>query len=268
MPTSKHRRRFFVYNELIIMSRFGKQLIYGFFYLLILALLGVWVYFAFLRPAASCTNGRQDGGEEGVDCGGVCANACLPAGLSELQVTDTNVFHPGNGITSVLAKIQNPNLRTAASFDYTLKFYDLNGEPVLTRSGSSYIYAGEVKYLTDFVSGGAADGAKSAELTISSPRWLPDSEFSKPQAVILSRTATLGEAGIQVSGKLANRDTLTLSRLEVGAVFYGRYNYAVGVSKTEIDSVLPNETRDFVIAHPPIAGVDLSRTEYFVSVPR
>ncbi len=251
------------------MSRFGKQLIYGFLYLLILVLLGIWVYFAFLRSAASCTNGRQDSGEEGVDCGGVCVAACLPAGLSELQVTDTKVFHPGSGITSVLAKIQNPNLQTAASsFDYTLKFYDPDDKLLLTRSGSSYVYAGEVKYLTDFISGGAADGAESVELTISPPRWLPDSEFSKPQAVILSRTATLGEAGIQVSGKLANRDTLTLSRLEVGAVFYGRYNYAVGVSKTEIDSVLPNETRDFVIAHPPIAGVDLSRTEYFVSVPR
>lgn len=251
------------------MSRLVKQLIYGSFYLAILALIGIWAYFAFIRPAPSCTNGRQDSGEEGVDCGGICPVSCLPAGLADLQVTETKIFHPSSGITSVLAVIRNSNLDTAAdSFNYTLQLFDLNNNLVLTRSGTSYIYAGEIKYLTDFISAGAADAARSAELSISSPSWLPEAEFSKPQAVILSRTAEAGENGIQVSGKLANRDTLLLPVVEVGAIFYDRYGYEVGVSKTEVDNLAPNEARDFVIAHPAITGADLSRTEYFVSARR
>ena len=67
------------------MPRLAKQLAYGCLFLAVFAAGTGLLYLAFL-PQQSCTNDRHDWGEEGVDCGGACARACLPAELRRLEV--------------------------------------------------------------------------------------------------------------------------------------------------------------------------------------
>ena len=59
-------------------------------------------------PVDPCTNGVQDPGEEGVDCGGTCPDACpvnnvLPSSIDEDTTLDSSIAYQLNGTLSVNA---------------------------------------------------------------------------------------------------------------------------------------------------------------------
>src|SRR3989304_2614562 len=77
-----------------------------------------------LQPAPSCFDGKQNGDESGVDCGGSCALFC-PNEVREPAVRFARVFPVTGNFYNALALVENQNpeagLRSAA---YEFKFYD------------------------------------------------------------------------------------------------------------------------------------------------
>ena len=65
-------------------TRFVKQLLFGGIFLAIIGGIGWW-FFRLAVPAPSCTDGIQNGQEEGLDCGTVCGKSC-PAPVQSLTV--------------------------------------------------------------------------------------------------------------------------------------------------------------------------------------
>lgn len=104
-----------------------RQLIYGG----IVALFFVLVFAAPILSrtilGASCTDGRQNGSETGVDCGGACALLC-PNTASEPRTIWQRVFMEGGGIASAVLYAENQN-KNAGAFDapYQVKVYDSFG---------------------------------------------------------------------------------------------------------------------------------------------
>src|SRR3989338_2324993 len=92
-----------------------KQIVYGLFYLVILGAILYAAYLTWLKPAPSCFNGFKDAGEEGIDCGGIFARACMSSGLSEMEVVVIpKIFPPTQTSISVIAQFQNKNAAFAA----------------------------------------------------------------------------------------------------------------------------------------------------------
>ncbi len=58
------------------------------------------------------------------------------------------------------------------------------------------------------------------------------------------------------------------SHILVVAVFYGANGVPMGASQTVIDSIAPNETRDFSVVYPATPGLDPSLTKAFAYVLR
>src|SRR3989338_2478060 len=144
------------------MTRSGKQIIYGSVYALILLGLAAWIFLSVSDTEPSCTNGRRDEGEKGVDCGGVCRNICLPSDLRALRTSgEPKIFQPAPGRVSVLYELENPNQEFAArSFAYNLELPDASGEAPASRSGSSYLYAGDRRRVAEVLDIAAATSAK------------------------------------------------------------------------------------------------------------
>ena len=71
-------------------SRFLKQFIYGVLYLGILSGLSYGVY-AFVVRQPNCTDGRQNQGESGIDCGGPCTS-CELRQLKPIEIRSARVF--------------------------------------------------------------------------------------------------------------------------------------------------------------------------------
>lgn len=252
------------------MNRLIKQLVYGFFYLMVFGGVVVFAYYFLIRPAPSCFDGKQNQDEAGVDCGGVCAKVCIPIDNRPIEtVIPAQGFAPAPGIFAVIARIQNPNLTVgAATFSYEFTIYDTQDHQ-FHLSGKSYAYAGEAKYITALVTDGSIPVSpvriSHIDTTISNVVWVSAGQFVKPVLRLQDFTTTVEADRIRVDGKIINDDPLVLSRVPVIAFFYGRFNQLVGFAQTTVDAVGPNETRPFTLIHPLLPDFISSSTQVVVT---
>ena len=247
-----------------------KQVLYGSLYLAILVGVGALAYGRFITSTARCVNDRIDKGEEGIDCGGICANACIPSDVRTIELIDNvRMFHASPRTLEMMARIQNANSDFAAkSFRYRFDVKGSDGTVVDTVYGESFIYAGEVKYLV-VVKTNVAYTPATADLTIESPDWIGSGEYKRPSlsGVQDQRVETTANT-ISVSGKATNKDVVRVAALRATALFYDDLGIPVGVSETEIGSIGPEETAEFTILHPAIPNASLSRTQVILTAAR
>jgi hypothetical protein len=212
-------------------------------------------------------NNRQDAGEEGLDCGGVCAKVCLPQDLKPLEVVGVIVRRPAPGFVTIVGKVQNPNGALAVrEMSYQFEFYDAEGKAVRTSpSRSMFLYAGEVRYVPLYEADGAIPEGGAVDLVLGEPTWAKASEFQRPDVAVVERTVQAAESGLTVVGRITHRDTVRIPRATVIALFYDPAGRSpLGVSETTLTGLLPGETREFAIVHPPIEGYDPARLELVV----
>ncbi len=91
---------------------------------------------ATLHHTPSCTDGIQNQGEQGVDCGGPCPYLCS-ANENPPTVLFTALVGNGQGRTDVIAEIENKNTDAAAkNVPYTIALYNASHVLVRDISGS------------------------------------------------------------------------------------------------------------------------------------
>src|SRR4030042_1047573 len=128
--------------------RLLKQIIYGVGYLAVFFLIGFLIYNSHFKPAPTCFDGKQNQNETCVDCVGPCAS-CEIRTLSPLEAIQIKRFS-GDNQAVVTAEVKNPNLNWGADqFSYTFDVYGKNGAKIKSIAKTSFIYAGEIKYLLE-----------------------------------------------------------------------------------------------------------------------
>jgi hypothetical protein len=250
-----------------------KQAIYGAVYAVVAIVVITYVYFWLVKPAASCFDGIQNQGEAGVDCGGPCAQVCLPANLQKISVLGgVQVFnpHPASSALPIryalLAQVANSNSGLAArSFDYRFDLYNATGTVIQSVTGRSFAYAGEVKYL--FVPDVSAPAPVSrATLTVMDPDWAAAAtlgivpQFGNPLPVTAS---IISSSTVTVSGRITNSDVSAFNNVLVVAILRGPGNVVVGASQTVIDHIAPNETQTFSVMYPAGPAIDPQLTQLY-----
>jgi len=118
--------------------RTRRQLFYSILVLLVMIL--PVVLFLYIRtPRASCTDGKQNQDELGIDCGGVCAKVCVQETKNLITLwSRTFLVRPGE--YDVAALLQNPNTQFGASrFAYTFSVEDAEGKILAKKEGSSFM---------------------------------------------------------------------------------------------------------------------------------
>jgi hypothetical protein len=119
------------------MQRHTKQAFIGFLYLSILMSAIALVFYFFFYTPPSCTDGKQNQNETGVDCGGVCSQYCIADLASVPLVFEEVVLLPYTENSSDgLGKVTNPNGRAALkNASYTFTVYSEGGEVLATQKG-------------------------------------------------------------------------------------------------------------------------------------
>jgi hypothetical protein len=250
------------------MSRGVKQLIYGVAFLLFWALVGLAIYSIFIYRAPSCTDKIKNQTEEGIDCGKVCGNICFPSNFEPISlVDDIDLLSLGGGRWSLLAKIKNSNNNFgASSFKYVFSVEDASHRVISQLNGESFIYGNEEKYLVlpnlDF----SKEKPVSAKLEISDPKWLSEKDFLKPKLKLQNKSISIADKKIRVEGVVQNEGSLTLSKVKIVAIFYGKVKERpLGVSEVEVNNINPQEMKSFFVIHPYLEGMDVNQTEVYLS---
>ena len=247
-------------------KRIVKQFFYGIFFLAVFAGFVFLVYYLFFRSAPGCFNGRQDAGEEGIDCGGVCARACLSINLLPLTIPgDVKILKLPENRLSLLAEVRNGNSGYASpDFGYEFRLYDGAGNLIDSLPGSSFIYVGEIKYLAaiNFLPSNLKNIAR-AEIAILRTEWQTPDKFFNPQPRIEFQKAFTNISGNQVSadGILVSNNTVAVPRGTVQALFRNAAGQVVGVSETELVNLVPGDTRTFSVIHPLLKDIDAGKTQ-------
>ncbi|MBU6500298.1 MAG: hypothetical protein KGJ89_00475 [Patescibacteria group bacterium] len=251
-------------------KRFRKKILYGAFYLSVLVGIISLFYFALIKPAPSCFDGIRNQGEEGIDCGTVCSNVCIPQNIKPLSAVDRPlIFQFPNGHLSVLGSVSNPNVGYASkSFSYTFILYDDKGTVLQQFTGNSYIYGGQVKYLL-LPNITTVNGVSYAEVKFGRPQWIPASDFPGPPRLEITGIKT-DASGIMLAanGQITDMDTVAFPKIEIVTIFKGTLGQVAGASQTEIDNLAPNESRTFTVLYPQITNLDQNGTKVFAYAER
>lgn len=249
-------------------TRRTKQLIYGGIYAIFWIAVIALVYFLFARPAPSCFDHIQNEGEQGVDCGGPCAKACIPSNLAAIVPLTPGVytFPATPGADTFLVEVENANSGFAAqSFDYNFDLYDASGTIVQSIPGQSFIYGSEVKYLL-VVNQAVSSTFDHAQLSVSNVDWVPAAtlgivpQFGNP---LPPTGSSISSSTITVTGELTDRDISAFQNILIVAVFRGDDNSVLGASQTEIDGIAPQQSQSFSVIYPNVPGIDPALTQFY-----
>ncbi len=249
------------------MKRTFKHLVYGLFYLVIFGAIFYGAYSVFFKTAPSCFNGVKDPGEQGIDCGGVCSNFCLPSGLSDIETSgQAQIFHPATSSISVMAEVQNKNADFAVQdLPYKFVFYDNQGNILYERYGNSFVYASEIKYIAEF-NLNFSDAYKiiTVGFKLGETKWVPKSLFGQPQLAKQSLNTASSSKGLTATGNFINNSTVPVRKVTIFAVFYGKLGQPAGISGSEIDDVAPGQQYPFSVFHPALTNIDTSKTQIYL----
>ncbi len=208
----------------------------GVFILAVAGLIGVPAFLLFYK-APSCSDGKKNGDEGGVDCGGSCSKLCPSAFLSP-AVSWVRFEEVAPHIYNVAAYIVNPNFKVrAANTPYVMTIYDASGAPIAAVPGSVTIPAGRntLAFKAAISMGSQTPARASLKFT-----GIPDWAYETTPALTLSvadQKYTESTSSSALTVTLANRGIQSLSDITVYAVLEDKDQNAIGFSKTILDSI-------------------------------
>lgn len=216
------RRRFFI------------LLIIG---LVIAAFLSI-VLISTIYKTPTCSDGVQNQGEAGVDCGGPCSALCTAQEIPPTTLF-TKAITNSSGRTDVVALVENKNAGAAAkNVRYAIALYDTHHALVQTVVGTLDLppASTQVVYVPGAVVGKQIDTA-FLSIASTSPAWytLPFDPRIVPVVSNVKQEGTL--TAPRVTATITNKTVVPLSNVKLVALVRSSTGEVIGVSQTVVPSV-------------------------------
>ncbi len=227
-----------------------RRLLYGSIILLPVLLALFFAGLSVVRSRGTCTDGIQNGGEAGIDCGGSCTKRC------ELEVVKptvlwSRIFPVSGDVYTAVAYVdnQNRNLENKQA-RYMFRIYDDKSRLISSKEGVTTLLAGKRVSVFEFgliIKNGIP---KKADFEfVSLGPWTkpttPANTVSITNSVLLSTTTTP-----RIEGAVRNTGTSTITNLELSAFVLDNKENVVGASRTFVDSLAPKQESYFSFTWP------------------
>ena len=217
-----------------------RQLIYISISLLILiVLVGIPIYYKYLNIAPTCSDGRQNQGEKGIDCGGPCAKLCSDESKDPLTVFE-RISQVAPGMYSVLAMVENNNQGVyAGDAQYVFKTYDKDNVLLDERFGNTFIPPSkQFPILEHSVFTGERTPAKTSFSFLYPINW-QRGDVKEPSLEVLNIVSTSTDTLPQITAQLQNNEVYAVKNIQAIVIIYGEDNNVIGISQTIVDSLDP-----------------------------
>ncbi len=222
-------------------SRRQAQYIFG-----LLAFLG-FIAFLFFLPsltkAPTCSDGKQNGGERGVDCGGICQRICN-ADVAEPVILWYRAFPVTGNFYNLVAYIENSNSGAAVeNVSYQFKIYDQNNILIGRRQGSTYIPPNQEFAIFEPRFDADAGQIKSVTFEFTSPLvWVKKAPTIQTLPIKVEDTTLGGDINSpSLTATISNESIYNLPAFDVIAILYDADHNAINASKTHKDGLLSND---------------------------
>jgi hypothetical protein len=199
--------------------------------------------FKILYKAPTCSDGIQNQGEQGIDCGGPCRTLCQSAFLAP-SVLWADAQRVTGGLYNLAAYIENPNVNGAAvHVPYEFSIFDSQGILITQQSGMIDIPANRntLAFIgaVDMGQRVPAKGGVTFQFT-QAPLWqkshdtLADLTYPTPEYVEDS-TSTRPSSSLQVA--MTNTGLTPVDDIAVYAILKDINDNEIDFSKTTIDEI-------------------------------
>lgn len=225
-----------------------RRLIYLALALVAVAIAVVAAFIIFQKPP-SCDDGKRNGDELGVDCGGSCTQVCVTE-IMPLKVLWSRLFDLGRGKYDVAALVKNPNLKHGASeIKYIFRLWDKDNLLINSKTGTAF--ANPKEDLLIFQS--RVDVGKKIPTRISfefenSPLWQKLDRVA-PQ-LTFSNKRFQNEPSPRLVATIKNDTITTASAIDVFAILSDIDQNAVAVSSTFLEELPAGESREISFTWP------------------
>lgn len=239
-------------------SRNRKRIILAIVLSAVIILVGV-PFFFLLYDRPSCSDGRQNGDEAGIDCGGSCQKLCSAESLPILLKGDPRVLFLAESATSsrayeVVALLENPN-QDAEIYraKYTIKVYDaVSAIPVKLIEGSAFVPKGAEFALFEGpfnLEASIAPARATLEWEAETLSWQknlsPEPEIEVSDTKLLNASTTP-----RLEATVGNLSLNTVSNLDFVALISDAEGNLFAASKTFIDTLTPGARDSIVFTWP------------------
>jgi hypothetical protein len=219
----------------------------------------VGTFFVFYEEP-NCFDGKQNGYEAGVDCGGNCELLCTSETLDPTVVWE-RFFEVKEGVYNVVAYVENPNPSAGVlNAPYEFKLFNREGVMIADKKGVARL---RPKSVLPILESGLKTLRQVPERV--SFEFTSDLVFEKetpaPLNLIVKDENYFVDNFPKVSAKIQNINFERISNISVIVLLYDVFDNVVGSSSTFIDSLGGEETKDVTFTWPQEFDEEVSRIE-------
>lgn len=224
-----------------------------FFVFLILIIPIVVGAFLIFYEKPTCFDGKKNGNEKGIDCGGSCVLLCTEDTLPPIVVWE-RYFKISEGNYNVATYIENQNPSAGAKeAKYIFELFNKEGVQIAEREGRVRLLP---KSITPIIESGLFTGKQDVERMRF--RFLEDVLFEKeepidPVLIIKNDRYYIDESlagGPRVTASVQNISLNTVKNIEIVVLLYDIFDNVAGSSSTFIDEIKAEETKDISFTWP------------------
>jgi len=220
--------------------------------LFILLIIFAVILFSKFNKVPTCTDGKQNQSELGIDCGGPCSNLC------RAQFTDPVIIWgprwskvSSSEMYNFLTYIQNPNIGEGAyNATYNFKVYDKENILLYQKTGITYLPPNNnFVVFEDNISLNDKVPARTEFKFVGNPVW-QKIENRELDITAISKSLVNEDTKPKLFVTMKNSTLLPVYDIEEVAILYDVNGNAVAFSKTKIDSIEADGTADIVFTWP------------------
>ena len=212
--------------------------LFGFF----LIILSIFLYpVIFKKP--TCSDGKMNGGETGIDCGGLCALMCRQS-VSDPVILWSRAFPVMGNTYNLVAYVENQNKDSGSiSVPYEFRIYDVKNRLIGRRQGTTYLPPNKqfAIFEPSFDPGEAQ--LKSVTFEFSGPITWVKREPTLNNLALFVDNVEMGsdKKSPSLSARIKNESIYEIPPFEVVTILYDENHNAINASKTIKDGLNSND---------------------------
>jgi len=220
----------------------------------------IFIAYKIIYKKPTCFDGKQNGIETGIDCGGACELVCNAETFDPI-VLWTRLFEIAPGLYNTIAYIENPNIDAGImNAKYTFRLFDEDNTLLYERNGRIDI---QPKAIIPIIENGLfTNKLRAKRVTFD---FTDDFVFEKKaplEPVLIVKDEELKEGNEpRVEAVLQNISIYPVKNIKTIVILYDSKDNAIGSSSTIIDQIVGGASEPIVFTWPNSFDVPISRLE-------
>ncbi len=236
------------------MSRNTKRTVIIAIYLTIFSGIG-WFLWNMLQAPASCSDGKKNQNEQGIDCGGVCVSCPDVIEAKPFEIKSVSMVTGGQGRYDVIVEIKNPNsIYGAKKIPYVIVLRDAEGIEIERVENESFALPSQSRYIAELnIPSNTVPARAEAIINSKEIQWVKFVDYEDPNFVVSGERFGTVESGInyaQAFGIVNNRSTFDFQDVGVIVILKNEKNKPIAVNKTVMRDLIAYRQRDFSLSWP------------------